>query len=69
VASSIQDPKKYQEEKAKANDFFKKALPYFEKSYQLAPDIQETKIVLRSIYYNLLMGEKLDEIEKLMENK
>jgi tetratricopeptide (TPR) repeat protein len=69
VANSIQDAKKYKEEKAKTNELFAKALPYFEKSYQLNPDVQETKIALRSIYYNLDMGDKLDEIEKLMESK
>jgi len=69
VANSIQDPKKYKEEKAKANDFFKKALPYFEKSFKLTPEVQETKIALRSIYYNLDMGDKLAEMEKFMENK
>jgi tetratricopeptide (TPR) repeat protein len=68
IANSIQDAKKYNEEKAKANDLFKKALPYFEKSFRLNPDVQETKIALRSIYYNLNMGDKLSEIEKIMEN-
>ncbi|MDR2384569.1 MAG: hypothetical protein LBD80_02735 [Tannerella sp.] len=68
VANSIQDTKKYNEEKAKANELFKKALPYFEKSLELSPDISETKVALRSIYYNLNMGDKLSEIEKLMEN-
>jgi tetratricopeptide (TPR) repeat protein len=66
AANTIQDMKRYNEEKEKANELFKKALPYFEKSLQLSPDIQETKIALRSIYYNLNMGEKLAEIEKLI---
>jgi tetratricopeptide (TPR) repeat protein len=69
VANSIQDAKKYKEEKAKANELFAKALPYFEKSFKLNPDVQETKIALRSIYYNLEIGDKLEEMEKLMENK
>jgi tetratricopeptide (TPR) repeat protein len=68
VANSIQDAKKYNEEKTKANEFFEKARPYFEKSFQLNPDVQETKIALRNIYYNLNMGDKLSEIEKIMEN-
>jgi tetratricopeptide (TPR) repeat protein len=67
VANSIQDAKKYNEEKEKAHEFFRKALPYFEKSLQLNPDVQETKVALRNIYYNLNMGEKLAEIEKLLE--
>jgi tetratricopeptide (TPR) repeat protein len=68
VANSIQDIKKYNEEKEKAFDLFKKALPHFEKSFKLNPDIIETKVALRSIYYNLNMGDKLAEIEKLMDN-
>ncbi|MDR0835054.1 MAG: hypothetical protein LBN11_00530 [Tannerella sp.] len=66
AASSILDGKKYAEEKEKANEWFKKALPYLEKSFKLNPDIPETRVALRNIYYNLNMGDKLDEIEKLM---
>jgi tetratricopeptide (TPR) repeat protein len=69
IANAIQDVPKYKEEKAKANGFFTKALPYFEKAFKLSPNVQETKIALRSIYYNLDMGDKLTEIEKLMESK
>jgi tetratricopeptide (TPR) repeat protein len=82
LANDIQDVRKYNEEKTKANDLFKKAMPYFEKSLQLdsnAPEtteaseqeardarIKETRVALRSIYYNLNMGDKLAEIEKQM---
>ena len=67
IAQEIADVKKYNEEREKAKDFFRKAMPYIEKAFQLNPDHLETKIALRNIYYNLDMGDKLDEIDKLMD--
>jgi len=66
IANDITDVKKYNEEKEKAKAFFRKALPYFEKSYQLNPDSMELKITLRSIYYNLDMGDKYNEMDKII---
>ena len=65
-ASLISDAKTYQEENALAEDLFRKALPYFEKVRSLNPDHRDVVIGLRNIYYNLNMGEELDEIEKAM---
>jgi tetratricopeptide (TPR) repeat protein len=65
-ANNIADVKKYNEEKEKAKDLFRKALPYFEKAYQLNPDASDNKIALRSIYYHLDMGDKFEEIDKVM---
>ena len=65
-ANNITDTKKYNEEKEVALGFFRQALPHFEKAFKLDPDAQDNKIALRSIYYNLLMEDKLAEIEKLM---
>ena len=67
IANEIADVKKYNEEREKVKDFFRKALPYFEKAFSLEPEAKENKIALRSIYYTLDMGDKLDEIEKLIE--
>ena len=66
IANEIADVRKYNEERDKAKLLFKKALPYFEKSYQLNPEPMDIKIALRSIYYNLDMGEKLEEISKIL---
>lgn len=66
TANEIADVKKYNEEKEKAKDLFRQALPYFEKAFKLNPDGADNKIALRSIYYNLDMGDKLAEIEKFM---
>jgi tetratricopeptide (TPR) repeat protein len=65
-ANNIADVKKYNEEKEKAKELFRKALPYFEKAYQLNPDASDNKIALRSIYYNLDMGDKFKEINSIM---
>jgi tetratricopeptide (TPR) repeat protein len=65
-ANNIADVKKYNEEKDKAKELFRKALPYFEKAYQLNPEASDNKMALRSIYYNLDMGDKFEELDKIM---
>ncbi|MDR0700260.1 MAG: hypothetical protein LBG28_13760 [Tannerella sp.] len=65
-ANVIADVKKYNEEREKAKELFRKALPYFEKAYQLNPDAFDNKMALRSIYYNLDMGDKLEEMDKII---
>jgi tetratricopeptide (TPR) repeat protein len=67
VANNENDVKKYQEQKEIAKELFKKALPYFEKSFKLNPNVGETKFVLKNIYYNLDMGDKYEEMDKLIE--
>ena len=62
-ANMINDAKLYQEELGKAKEFFKQAMPYFEKAHQMKPDEREYMIALRGIYYNLNMGDKFDAIE------
>ena len=66
IANDIADVRKYNEEKDKAKELFRKTLPYFEKVYDLNPDQMEVKIRLRSIYYNLDMGDKLEQISKVL---
>jgi len=68
-ANMISDAKQYQEESAKAKEFFKKALPYFEKAHQMNPDDTEPMIALRSIYYNLNMNDEFEAIEAKMNNR
>ncbi|MDD2436425.1 MAG: tetratricopeptide repeat protein [Massilibacteroides sp.] len=62
-ANLINDNKLYQEELAKAKDYFKKALPYFEKAHQLKPENTEFMTALRGIYYNLDMGKEFEEMD------
>jgi tetratricopeptide (TPR) repeat protein len=68
-ANNIADVKKYNEEKEKAKDLFRKALPYFEKAFQLNKEASDNKMALRSIYYNLDMGDKFDEMDKIMNGE
>jgi len=65
-ANLISDAKKYNEEKEIAKDFFKKALPYFEKAHQQNPEEREYMTALRGIYYNLDMSKEFDEMEAKM---
>ncbi|MDD4515251.1 tetratricopeptide repeat protein [Massilibacteroides sp.] len=67
-ANMINDNKLYQEELAKAKDFFKKALPYFEKAHQLKPENTEYMTALRGIYYNLDMGKEFEDIDAKLNN-
>lgn len=63
-ADSVTDQKQYKVELEKAKDHFRKALPFFEKAYEMNPDNGSTVYALRSIYYSLDMDqfEKMDEI-------
>lgn len=65
-ANSISDATQYKQEKAKAEELFRKALPFFEKARELKPDEKEFLIGLRGIYYNLNMNEKFNEIDAEM---
>lgn len=65
-ANMINDSKKYQEELAIAKDFFKKALPYYQKAHAAQPEVKDNMIALRGIYYNLNMGPELEAIEAEM---
>ena len=65
-ANMINDAAKYQEELNKAKEFFKQALPYFEKAHKMKPEEREYMIALRGIYYNLNMGAEFDAIEAEM---
>ena len=65
-ANMINDADEYQKELAVAKEYFKQALPYFEKAHEMQPDEREYMTALRGIYYNLNMGDKFDEIEAKM---
>ena len=53
---------------AKTDDLFHKALPYYEKAYTLKDVDQQLLTGLRQIYYRFKMNEKLDEVQKKIDN-
>ena len=66
IANNITDVKKFNEEKEKALELFRKALPFYEKAFKLDSEFRENQFALRSIYYNLQMNDKYEEITRLM---
>lgn len=61
-AATYMDAKEYKKAKVEIDATFAKALPYFEKAYQLAPENEEYKRNLRQLYYRLGMKDKYDAL-------
>jgi len=59
---------KYEEEKSKADDEFKKAIPYMEKASEVNPEDTYSLESLKQLYYRLKMMDKFDEINKKLED-
>ena len=64
-ADLIKDPAQYKIESQKALDFFKEALPYFERAQEIEPGNSGTIWALAQIYYTLGMGEKYEKMDAL----
>ena len=72
AAKNIKDVKKYNAEKNKANEEYKKSLPYFEKARSINGSDEMNLRFLRSVYYKLSMNDKYTEVDnviKAMEKK
>ena len=67
AASNIADNKAYSEAFVKVKEHFNQSMPYYEKALELNPGEKEYMNPLRTIYYILGMGEKLEKIEKEMQ--
>jgi tetratricopeptide (TPR) repeat protein len=52
----------YKAEEDKAYDYYRKALPFFEKALQLDPTNEQYKRYLGNVYYNLHMNAELDAL-------
>jgi Flp pilus assembly protein TadD/predicted DNA-binding protein len=63
-ANAITDEAEYQAKEEQAKEYFRKALPYFEKAVELNPDETQYLVALRGIYYNLGMDDKYNEIDQ-----
>lgn len=70
VANAVpaNDPDRYEAEKAKADDEFKKAIPYMEKAHECNPKDKYTLESLKALYYRQKMTDKQKEVEEKMKN-
>ncbi len=70
VANSIptNQPDKYEVEKNKADEEFKKAIPYMEKASEINPKDTYSLESLKTLYYRLKMMDKFDEVNKKLED-
>ncbi|MCR4765007.1 MAG: tetratricopeptide repeat protein [Bacteroidaceae bacterium] len=65
TASSNPNDPKFADDAKKLRSFYEKAMPYYEKARQLAPDNTSLwKQGLSSVYYNLQMNDKYEEVMK-----
>ena len=65
-ASSINDTKAYKAALAKANEVFRKSMPYFEQAHELEPDNRDHMNFLRGLYYRFDMTDKYNAIMEKM---
>ncbi|MDR0427959.1 MAG: tetratricopeptide repeat protein, partial [Dysgonamonadaceae bacterium] len=62
---NVVDKKQYEEGMKSVHAFFEKAIPYFEKSYQLDPKDSDAIFALRNIYYSLGRNEDYERMDKI----
>lgn len=68
AANSIKDNAKYQKEAARADEYFKVALPYLEKAYEVNPKDRNTMLSLKQLYARLEMTDKYNKIQEALKN-
>lgn len=66
-ADKITDNAKYAAENKKANEYFKKAMPFLEKSLEVKSE-EKTAYALKQIYTRLEMPEKVKSLNEQMKN-
>jgi tetratricopeptide (TPR) repeat protein len=64
-ADQIKDQNQYKIEYQKAMDYFREALPYFEKALDIDSQNSNTVWALSQIYYTLGMGDKYEQMDAL----
>ena len=67
-AALINDNKAYKKALADMNEVFRKALPFFEKAHELAPEDRSYMQTLKSLYYRFGMDDKYAEISEKLNN-
>jgi len=70
IANSVStdDAKKYEIEKNKADEEFKKSIPFMEKASEINPKDTYSLESLKTLYYRLKMMDKFDEVNKKLED-
>jgi len=63
----LDDTEGYKKAVAKVDEYFKEALPYYEKAYELNPNDANLLTGLRTIYYRFKMNDKFKEIQKKID--
>jgi len=66
--NQLTDANLYNQEKTVVKSLFEKALPYFGKAHELAPEDVGYMVPLRTIYYNLDMGDEFNAIDEKIES-
>jgi tetratricopeptide (TPR) repeat protein len=61
-ANTIKEAAKYAQESKKADDVFKKAIPYLEKAHEVNPKDKTTMLSLKQLYFKTEQTEKYDKI-------
>jgi len=64
-ADQIKDQTQYKIEFEKSMDYFRQALPHFEKALEVDPNNSDTVMTLGRIYYTLGMGEQYEKMDAL----
>jgi len=67
-ADQIKDQAQSKVETQKAMDYFKQALPHFEKALEIDPNNASLVYTLSQIYYTLGMGDKYDKMDALYKS-
>ncbi len=64
----LNETEKYDTALKERDDFFKEALPYYEKAHEIDASFGDVLIALKEIYYRFQMSEKLADITKKIED-
>ena len=67
-AAMISDNKEYKKALEEMNEVFRKALPFFEKAHEMAPEDRTYMQILKGLYYRFNMTAEYDAISEKLNN-
>lgn len=68
AAAMISDNKEYKKALEEMNQVFRKALPFFEKAHEMAPEDRNYMQILKGLYYRFNMTAEYDAISEKLNN-